>query len=89
MKSIKIMNISNGGKGNTTRMIVLDNEVFDWGLDPVSLSAATKTIEQNPDMRESVVSSVVEHFLDCFADFCGREITLEEVMEAIEQGEMR
>lgn len=88
MKKISVMEIKDGDGSQPVRMIVMDNEVFDWGLDPDSISSARKTMEQNPDIRESVVSSIVGHFLDCFADFCGREITLEEVLEALKKGEI-
>lgn len=88
MKKISILEIKNGEGSDSVRMIVMDNEVFDWGLEPESIARAKKTMEQNPDIRESVISSIVGHFLDCFADFCGREITLEEVLEALKKGEI-
>lgn len=88
MKKISILSIKSNERTESVRMIVMDNEVFDWGLDAESIARAKKTMEQNPDIRESVISSIVGHFLDCFADFCGREITLEEVLEALGKGEI-
>ena len=84
-RDLKILNIRCSELKKDVRMLVLDNEVFDWGLDQESISRAKKMIDQKPDMKESIIMSILNHFLDCFSDFCGKNITLEEFLSAVDK----
>jgi hypothetical protein len=84
-RKLKILNIRNGELKKDIRMLVLENEVFDWGLDQESIKRAKKMIDQKPDMKESIIMSILNHFLECFSDFCGKNITLDEFLSALEK----
>jgi len=85
-KKIKIMNIKD--ENGYTNMLVLENEVFDWGIDPKSLKEAKKMIKQRPDMREQVSMSIINHFVDCFSEFCDTKLSLKDILIAIERGDL-
>lgn len=85
-RNIVILDIKCQDLKKDVKMLVLDNEVFDWGLDKESINRAKKMIDQKPDMKESIIMSIINHFLECFSDFCGRNITLEEFLLIIEKG---
>lgn len=67
-------------------VIVVDGEVFDWGLDLSSWSEAKKVIAQHQELTETVTVSILNHFCECFSDFIGRSMTLQEINDAIEKG---
>lgn len=85
-KKLRILKIKDTEKNKDVNLLVLNNEVFDWGLDQESLNRAKKLIEQKPDMKESVIMSILNHFLECFSDFLGRKTNLEEILNSIEKG---
>ena len=85
-KQIKILNIKSPEKNKDIRFIVLDSEIFDWGIDDDSLNRAKKLIQQKPDMKEAIVMSMVNHFIESFSDFLGRPCTLEDIVQSIEKG---
>lgn len=88
-RELKVISIKNTDKNKDIRFLVLEKEIFDWGLDDESLLRAKKLIEQKPDMRESVIMSIINHFVESFSDFLGREITLEEIIDAVEKGKIK
>lgn len=67
-------------------VIVVDGEVFDWGLDLNSWNEAKKVITQHPELTETVTISILNHLCECFSDFVGKDMNLEEINEAIEKG---
>lgn len=85
-KQLKILNIKSPEKNKDIKYLVLNNEIFDWGIDDDSLDRAKKLMYQKPDMKEAVIMSIINHFVDSFSDFLGRATTLEEVVTAIEKG---
>lgn len=85
-KKLQILKIKDTEKNKDVNLLVLNNEVFDWGLDQDSLNRAKKLIEQKPDMKESVIMSILNHFSECFSDFLGRKTNLEEILNSIEKG---
>lgn len=85
-KQLKILNIKSPEKNKDIKYLVLNNEIFDWGIDDDSLDRAKKLMYQKPDMKEAVIMSIINHFVDSFSDFLGRTTTLEEVVTAIEKG---
>jgi len=87
-RELKILNVRCSELKKDVRMLVLENEVFDWGLDQESISRAKKMIDQKPDMKESIIMSILNHFLDCFSDFCGKNTTLEEFLNSVDKGQI-
>jgi len=74
--------------GDEYRAIFVENELFDWGLDPVSLRRAKILARREPLMKRSVMGDIQKHFVECFSEFVGRSVTLEEVNRALETGEL-
>jgi hypothetical protein len=86
--AISIVKIHSDEAGKKVNMLVVGNEVFDWGIDEASLIRTKKMIDQRPDMKESISMSIINHFVDCFCEFLGRSVTLPEIVEAIKKGEI-
>ena len=70
------------------RAIFVDGELFDWGINPQELHTAKSFIIQHPEMRKSVMGDIERHFVSCFSEFLGRDITLAEINKALETGEI-
>jgi len=86
MKKIEVVSEYSEEFNKDINVLEVDGEIFDWGLDSASWAEAKKVISQHPELAETVTTSIVNHFCECFGEFVGRDITLEEVSEAIKRG---
>lgn len=68
------------------KYLSVDGQIFDWGMDLESLAEAKKVISQHRELSESVVMSIISHFLESFSDFIGKKISLSELISSIEKG---
>lgn len=80
MQKIKIVNVEG------INYLVVDNEVFDWGVD--NIEDINFKIKNDPLMKHNFIGSIVKNFTDCFSEFIGRKITLKEINHAIKKGEI-
>lgn len=60
--------------------------VFDWALVEDGLKKAREYVAKNPMTHEVVYGDIQKHFLDSFAEFVGKRLSLKEINEAIEKG---
>jgi hypothetical protein len=74
--------------GEICRGIFVEGELFDWGLDEADLKTAKTLIRQEPLMRKSVMGDIQSHFVACFSEFIGQEVTLSQINEALRTGEL-
>jgi hypothetical protein len=72
--------------GQTYRAIFADEQLFDWWLDEDNLTVARQLCKREPLMKKSVMGDIQSHFVQCFSEFIGREITLKEINEALVSG---
>lgn len=86
MRNIKIINIYNEEYKKEINYLILDNEVFDWGLEPDDLKNAINMINQNPNTKKAILNSIINHFINSFSEFVGKTMTLQEINLAIETG---
>jgi len=86
MKKIEIVSGHSEEFNKTINVLVVDGEIFDWGMDPASLDQARKVIAEHNELTESVTLSVLGHFCECFSDFIGKTMSLDEINESIEKG---
>lgn len=87
MKTVQITTIPSEEFNKNIDVLVIDGEVFDWGMDLESFNQAKAVMTQHQELRESVALSLLGHFCECFGDFIGNPaITLDEINEAIEKG---
>ena len=68
------------------KILAVDNEGFDWGIDEEGLKKAALKIKKDPHMREMYVGNIQKHFIKSMSEFLGKEVTLKEVNDAIESG---
>ncbi len=68
------------------RIIAVDNEAFDWGIEEEDFKAAHVVIRNDPAVKESFLGNIQKHFVTCFSEFIGRPTTLKEINKAIEEG---
>lgn len=71
------------------RILAVDGEAFDWGLDPKQFEKAKFMIKNDPLMKESVIGNIQRHFVDSFSEFVGKDMTLAQINEAIQEGEIQ
>lgn len=68
------------------KVIVMDNEVFDWGMDAESLRHAVFLSKTDPEMKASFVSDIQQNLVIAFSEFVGKPCTLLDINLAIENG---
>lgn len=66
--------------------IVVDKEAFDWNIEPEYVKMVQFQVKNDPEMRDSYIGNIFQHFTKCFSDFMGREVSLQEINEAIKEG---
>ena len=86
MKKLSIIKLYNEEFKKDINYLMLDNEVFDWGPDPEELQNAIKMINHNNDLKETILNSIVGHFVNSFSEFVGKKMTLDEINTSIENG---
>lgn len=67
-------------------VLVVDDEGFDWGLDPDHLASLHETCLANPNLKDAMVATIQKHFVESFSEFLGTPVTLTQICDAIEQG---
>ena len=85
---VEIKNYQDEDTGDECRGIFVEGELFDWGLEVKDLKIAKALIKQEPQMQKSVMGDIQSHFIACFSEFIGREVTLSQINEALRTGEI-
>lgn len=70
------------------RMIVVGNEVFDWGLDEEHFKIAQRVAKSDEAMKDVFLGEIQKHLVQCFSEFVGKQVTLKEISDALEKGEI-
>jgi hypothetical protein len=68
------------------RMLVFDNEVFDWGFTEDDLKAARLISNNDPTVKVNYIAEIQKHFLSSLSEMIGRSITFAELNKAIREG---
>jgi len=84
---IEIKNHTNE-EGQSYNAIFVEDHLFDWWLDEDNLTVARQLCKKEPLMKKSVMGDIQSHFVQCFSEFIGREITLKEINQALNLGEI-
>ncbi len=79
-KSVGLVEI----EGN--KYIVVDNEAFDWELEPEQIKNLEFKIKNDPAMKDSFIGNIFNHLTSCFSEFLGKKVSLKEINDAIEKG---
>jgi hypothetical protein len=79
-KEVKIINLEG------VNYIVVDNEAFDWNIDPENVKKVEFQIKNDPSMKDNYIGSIFHHFTKCFSEFLGKKVSLQDINEAIEKG---
>jgi len=84
---VEIKDYKDEDTGFEYRALFVDGVVFDWGMDNASLLRAKK-FARNKLYEKSIIGDIQKHFLECFSEFIGQKVTLKDVINAIESGEI-
>ena len=68
------------------KVIFVDDELFDWGIEEEALEQARKFSKNDEGIQTAIHGDIQKYFLDSLSEFLGHTITLKEVNEAIENG---
>jgi len=68
--------------------LYVDDDLFDYLLDEASLRQAKTYCNDNPHLKKAVHGDILNHFLECFKEFVGREVKLTELLQCIKEGEI-
>ena len=73
---------------NNQKVIVIEDEVFDWGLDENALEEANN-LADNLDLMRMIHMDIKEYFLLCMEEFTGSKPTIKEVYEELTSEELK
>lgn len=88
MSKIEVVRIRSEEMNKEVNAVSVDGVVFDWSMDPREFSQAKSLIHHHAGMKETIMLSVTNHFLQSFCEFIGRDITLAQFNKAILSGEL-
>lgn len=71
-----------------TKMLAVDKEIFDWGLEKEDIDKLKFICSKDPHLTESYVGNIKKHFISSFSEIIGQQVTLKEINDAIEKGEI-
>lgn len=90
-KIVKISEYIDEDSGETRRGLVVDGELFDWsmglGKETSALYMQLK-MNKDPNFRKILKGETIKQFMSNLSEFLGRKVTIQEINEAIEKGEM-
>lgn len=66
--------------------IVVDNEVFDWGIEPKELNSLKAKLEKEPDIKLSLIGNVLNNLVNSFSEFIGHKVTLSDINLYLKRG---
>jgi len=66
-------------------VIVVDDEVFDWGLDDGSISHANR-FSSNKETMRAIHDDIRKYFLESLGEQLGFEVSMRDVNEALRVG---
>jgi hypothetical protein len=66
-------------------VIVVDGEVFDWGLDEDSISHANR-FSSNKDTMRAIHEDIRKYFLESIGELLGFEVSMRDINEALRAG---
>lgn len=67
------------------KAIFVDGIPFSWGIPSESISKAKFALMIDPTMEQIIFSDMCNHFLSAFSKFIGKDITLKEIMENLNE----
>jgi len=67
------------------KIILINNEVFDWGLDEEALDQANK-ISSNPNALKAIHFDIKNYFLECIQEYLGFKPTIKQIIESLKVG---
>lgn len=68
------------------RIIAVDNEAFDWGIEEEDFKTINLIAKNDPEMKNNFIGNIQKHFVECFGEFIGRPTSLQEINKALESG---
>lgn len=66
--------------------IVVDNEVFDWGIESQQLNSLKAKLEKEPDIKLSLIGNIINNLVNSFSEFIGQKTTLADINLYIKRG---
>ena len=70
------------------RVIVVGDEVFDWGLDLLDIRKGVLIYGMDPVAYKRLIGNIQAHLVNCFSEFIGRKVSLDEIVQGIEEGQI-
>jgi len=88
LSKLEICKLYNEECGKEINVLFVDDQMFDYMIDEDSLRSASIYCNKNPNLKKAVHGDIMKHFVDSFSEFIGRPVTLDQICQGIEAGEM-
>ena len=72
--------------GKSQKVIFVDDEMFDWGIEETDIQSAVRAARGNPAVAEALHSDIQQHLLDSLSEFIGKEVTFKDIINAQKDG---
>lgn len=66
--------------------IYVDDSPFMWGILPESLHRVKAAFEVDPTVKDAVMMDIQTHFLKSLSKFAGKQLTMKEVNDGLDNG---
>ena len=73
------------GEFEGQKVIVIDGEIFDWGIDDDALNQANQYVS-NKETMSAIHSDIKNYFLECLSEVLGFEPSIKQINDALELG---
>jgi hypothetical protein len=67
------------------KVIFINGELFDWGLDEESIEQANKYANDKQTIS-AIHKDVKNYFIDCISEYLGFKPTIKQINKALEKG---
>jgi hypothetical protein len=88
VSKIRVASILLGEDGSRRKLLVFDNHVFDYEVDPKEFATALEFCGDSPEQLVALHADIRSHFLQCLGEMLEMEITPSELLKAVRTGEL-
>lgn len=74
------------GEIDGIRVILVDNQAFDWSVEDEHFKSAQIISRSDPAMRLKYLADIQQYLVTCMSEFLGKPVTLSDINRALANG---